>query len=145
LSAVFVDHLGLIGDEGKRGGEYERVSLISRRLKELAMRLNVPVVCLAQLNRAVEDRPECVPQLSDLRDSGRIEEDGDVVLMLYRRMYYVTKGAMKSEVDDFIPQTDLHRVKFKLEKNRNGEPGVADMGWNGPSMKFVDVESRRIA
>lgn len=145
LDAVFIDHLGLLSDENKRGGEYERVSMISRRLKEMAMRLAIPTVCLSQLNREVESRTECIPQLSDLRDSGRIEEDADVVLMLYNRRYYVTKGMLKSGDDDFIPQTNWDRVKVKVEKNRNGEPGIADIGWEGKYMRWHDADERRAA
>lgn len=143
LDAVFIDHLGLLADDHRRGGEYERVSLISRRLKELAMRLNVPVVCLAQLNRGVEDRTGCVPFMSDLRDSGRIEEDGDVVALLFRRGYYAAKGMVKpDDNEDRIIGTGWDRVEFKIEKNRNGETGTVELGWEGKVMRFHDPETR---
>lgn len=86
LGLVVIDYLQLMdGDGGNRNNE---IGAITRGLKRLAMKLSVPVICLSQLSRAVETRPNKRPILSDLRDSGSIEQDSDKVLMLYRDEYY---------------------------------------------------------
>ena len=88
LRCVFLDYLGLIRPASRNGSAYEQVSQISRELKRMAISLNVPVVCLCQLSRKIEERKERKPVLSDLRDSGAIEQDADGVLFLYREDYY---------------------------------------------------------
>src|SRR5690606_25910934 len=98
LSAIIVDYLQIMGDQGPKGGnDNARVSRMSQALKQLAMRLNVPVVMLSQLNREVERRNPPIPQLSDLRDSGSIEQDADVVMMLYRQDYYVERSGISED------------------------------------------------
>lgn len=113
LRCVFLDYLGLIRPASRNGSAYEQVSQISRELKRMAISLNVPVVCLCQLSRKIEERKERKPVLSDLRDSGAIEQDADGVLFLYREDYYTGTGA------DGLPSD----VTLTVAKNRHGKTG----------------------
>lgn len=110
LSLVIIDYLGLIRQpEGK--SLYEKTTCTSGQLKHLAKTLNVPVICLAQLNREVEGRQGERPRLADLRDSGAIEQDADGVMMLYRNM------------DDDAPETNARTLQCYIAKNRHGKMG----------------------
>lgn len=113
LRCVFLDYLGLIRPASRNGSAYEQVSQISRELKRMAISLNVPVVCLCQLSRKIEERKERKPVLSDLRDSGAIEQDADGVLFLYREDYYTGTSA------DGLPSD----VTLTVAKNRHGKTG----------------------
>lgn len=113
LRAVFVDYLGLIKPATRSLSTYENISAISRELKEMANSLNVPVICLCQLSRQVESRQNKRPMLSDLRDSGAIEQDADGVLFLYRDDYYSGGSA------DGKPSS----VELTVAKNRHGQTG----------------------
>lgn len=113
LRAVIVDYLGLIQPATRSASTYENISQVSRELKRLALSLNVPVVCLAQLSRKVEERQNKRPMLSDLRDSGAIEQDADGVLFLYRDDYYTGPPA------DGQPS----QVELSVAKNRHGRTG----------------------
>lgn len=113
LRAVIVDYLGLIQPATRSASTYENVSQVSRELKRLALSLNVPVICLAQLSRKVEERQNKRPMLSDLRDSGAIEQDADGVLFLYRDDYYTGPPA------DGQPS----QVELSVAKNRHGRTG----------------------
>lgn len=113
LRAVIVDYLGLVLPATRSASTYENVSQISRELKRLALSLNVPVICLCQLSRKVEERQNKRPMLSDLRDSGAIEQDADGVLFLYREDYYSGPPA------DGQPS----RVELSVAKNRHGQTG----------------------
>jgi len=106
LDLVVVDHLGLLDDD-YGNSQYERIGYESRKLKQIAMTLNVPMIVLCQLNRALELRLNKRPQLQDLRDSGRIEEDADLVLFLYRDSYY------QDDIDDV--------TEILIAKQRQGE------------------------
>ena len=104
------------------------VGEISRALKIMAKELNVPVVCLSQLSRAVESRTDKRPVLSDLRESGAIEQDADCVMMLYRDDYY-------------NPDTEEKNVaECIISKNRHGETGTVKLQWFGPYQTFTDRE-----
>lgn len=116
LRAVIVDYLGLIQPATRSASTYENVSQISRELKRMALSLNVPVICLCQLSRQVESRQNKRPMLSDLRDSGAIEQDADGVLFLYRDDYYAGGPA------DGQPSA----VELSVAKNRHGQTGEAD-------------------
>ena len=116
LRAVIVDYLGLIQPATRSASTYENVSQISRELKRMALSLNVPVICLCQLSRQVESRQNKRPMLSDLRDSGAIEQDADGVLFLYRDDYYAGSPA------DGQPSA----VELSVAKNRHGQTGEAD-------------------
>lgn len=113
LRAVIVDYLGLIQPATRSASTYENISQVSRELKRLALSLNVPVICLAQLSRKVEERQNKRPMLSDLRDSGAIEQDADGVLFLYRDDYYAGGPA------DGQPS----QVELSVAKNRHGRTG----------------------
>jgi replicative DNA helicase len=112
LQAVVVDYLGLIQPANRGGSTYENTTQISRDLKRLALSLNVPVICLCQLSRSVESREDKRPRLSDLRDSGAIEQDADAVVFLFRDDYY--KGITG----------DSSTVALNIAKNRHGELGT---------------------
>jgi replicative DNA helicase len=95
LSVIFIDYLGLITTTGKQESRQLEIQKITQQLKELARSLEVTVVCLAQLNRGVEDRDNKVPILSDLRESGSIEQDADVVMLLNREDVYLMNKTLK--------------------------------------------------
>ena len=113
LRAIIVDYLGLIQPATRSASTYENISAISRELKRMAISLNVPVICLCQLSRQVESRQNKRPMLSDLRDSGAIEQDADGVLFLYRDDYYAGGPA------DGQPSA----VELSVAKNRHGQTG----------------------
>lgn len=113
LRAVIVDYLGLIQPATRSASTYENISQVSRELKRMALSLNVPVICLAQLSRKVEERQNKRPMLSDLRDSGAIEQDADGVLFLFREDYYTGPPA------DGQPS----QVELSVAKNRHGRTG----------------------
>ncbi|MFN8524889.1 MAG: replicative DNA helicase [Chloroflexota bacterium] len=128
LDLVIVDHLQLM--TSGRGGEnrVQEMSEISRQLKGLARELNVPVLALSQLSRAVESRSPKIPILSDLRESGSIEQDADVVVFIYRDDYY-NKESEKPGI------ADLH-----IAKHRNGPTGQISLLFNSRTTKFLDLE-----
>lgn len=113
LRCIVLDYLGLIQPATRSGSTYEQVSAISRELKRMAISLNVPVVCLCQLSRKIEERKGRKPMLSDLRDSGAIEQDADGVLFLYREDYYTGPRAKGAPSD----------VTLTVAKNRHGRTG----------------------
>ena len=129
LELVVVDYLQLMRPD-RRGSKYEDVSEVSMALKAMAMDHGVAIMALAQLSRLVEQRPDKRPQLSDLRDSGQIEQDADVVLFLLREEYYLRL----TEPDESDPKragweasmdTARNRIEFIVAKRRNGETGTA--------------------
>jgi len=134
LDMIIVDYLQLMTVSGMSGNMNNRVneiSEISRSLKSLARELRVPVLALSQLSRAVELRPVKVPQLSDLRESGAIEQDADVVLMMYREDYY-------EEDTDRAGLTDIY-----IRKHRNGPVGRIELAFKKEQMKFLSLEKAR--
>lgn len=127
LQAIIVDYLGLILPTNRGGSTYENTTQISRGLKRLALALNVPIICLCQLSRSVESREDKRPRLSDLRDSGAIEQDADGVLFLYRDDYY--KGATGDE---------SHAI-LSIAKNRHGGLGTIDFKFHRAISRFLEV------
>ena len=132
LGLIILDYLQLM--EGRsHGGDNNRVqeiSEISRSLKGLARELNVPIIALSQLSRAVEHRDNKRPQLSDLRESGSIEQDSDVVMFLYREEYY-------------NPETDKKGItEILIKKHRNGPTGMTELFFNPAQMKFANLEKK---
>jgi replicative DNA helicase len=121
-------------DGGRRGDDgsnrTNEITYISRQLKSLALELELPIIALSQLNRSVENRQPPRPNLSDLRDSGAIEQDADMVLFLYRPDYY-----MKDET----PVEWQGKAELIVAKHRNGQPGSAILGFLGPYTKFVSL------
>ena len=129
LGLVVVDYLGLMQSEHKRDNRVQEVTEISRNLKLMAKEFNVPVICCAQLNRGTESRTGNRPMLSDLRDSGAIEQDADIVMFLYRDEYY--------NKDSDNPQSTAEVI---VAKNRHGGTGTVPMGWMGRYTKFVTLD-----
>lgn len=127
LALVVVDYLQLIVPEHRHESRVVEIGEISRRLKALARELEVPVVCSAQLSRAVEGRSDKRPVLSDLRDSGCLEQDADLVLLLYRPGYY-------SKTPDPLGQTEL-----VVAKHRNGPTGTVRLRWRPELMLFENT------
>jgi replicative DNA helicase len=130
LDLVVIDYLQLMNTGGSNkwaGNRVQEISEISRGLKEIARELKVPVVALSQLNRSLESRPDKRPQLSDLRDSGAIEQDADTVLMLYREDYY----------DPYTEKKGLANVFVR--KNRNGPTWEVELKWLKENMEFFDL------
>lgn len=145
-NVVYIDHLNYLSDQLRTSNEQEKIGELVRRCKHLADVLDVPVVLLSQLNREAESRQGCVPYLSDLRSSGRIEEDAFFVGLLYRRHYYSERNMVDPKPElDWIPQTDWQSVQLIVAKNRNGETGTAYLGWEAKSMRFHEASERRIA
>ncbi len=131
LGLVVIDYLQLMQSDRRIDNRVQEVAEISRGLKLLAKELRVPVVCCAQLSRASEARTDKRPMLSDLRDSGAIEQDADIVLFLYREEYY------KNEDD---PQNVAEVI---VAKNRHGSTGKVKMGWFGQFTKFTTLDDQR--
>jgi replicative DNA helicase len=128
LGAVVIDYLGMLGDDFGRSS-YERASYISRKVKELARKLDVPVIIAHQLNRELEKRDDKRPHLYDLRDSGSIEQDADVVLFLYRDSYYDETKEMEGMTEIIIAkqrQGDANRIiKVRYDKKTQSYQNLA--------------------
>ena len=131
IGLVVIDYLQLVQGSNKRIGSREQeISEISRSLKILAKEINVPVIALSQLSRAVEQRPDHRPMLSDLRESGAIEQEADIVMFLYRDDYY-NKESEKKDIAEVI-----------IAKQRGGSTGTVELLWMGNYTKFVNLEKR---
>ena len=133
LGMVIIDYLGLMSGDKHTDNRVQEVSEISRSLKIMAKELMVPIVCCAQLSRGPESRTDKKPMLSDLRDSGAIEQDADTVIFLYRSEYYKTDEAGQ----------DTSIAEVIIAKNRHGSTGTVNMGWNGQFTKFVTIADER--
>lgn len=133
IGMVIIDYLGLIESNNKESRQ-QAVSEISRSIKKLAKELHTPILALAQLSRGVEQRTDKRPVLSDLRESGSIEQDADIVAFLYRDDYYRNDG----DEDDSDPRDEEEAVPIEiiLEKNRAGARGKATLMFNKPTFKF---------
>ena len=134
LGLVVIDYLGLMSGDKHTDNRVQEVSEISRSLKIMAKELMVPIVCCAQLSRGPESRTDKKPMLSDLRDSGAIEQDADTVIFLYRSEYYKTDEAAGQ---------DTSIAEIIIAKNRHGAQGTVNMGWNGQFTKFVTIADDR--
>ena len=132
LGLVVIDYLGLMQGDGHKDNRVQEVSEISRSLKIMAKELMVPVICCAQLSRGPEGRTDKKPMLSDLRDSGAIEQDADTVIFLYRDEYY------KTDLDPNNQNASVAQVI--IAKNRHGSVGTVNIGWNGQFTKFVTID-----
>lgn len=133
LDLIVIDYLQLMstGKTAYLGNRVQEISEISRALKGLARELNVPIIALSQLSRAVENRPGKIPQLADLRESGAIEQDADIVLMMYREDYYEEDSDRPGITDIFV------------RKHRNGPTGRVEMMFKAEQMRFYDVDYSR--
>ena len=128
LGLIIIDYIQLMTSNSRAESRQQEVSEISRSLKALARELNVPVIALSQLSRAVEQRPDHRPMLSDLRESGAIEQDADVVMFLYRDEYY-KKDTDRPGVAEVI-----------IAKQRNGPTGTVELAWIGDRQRFANLE-----
>ncbi len=127
LSVIMIDYLQLMSGSGRSDSRQQEISDISRALKSLARELNVPIVALSQLSRAVEKRDDHRPMLSDLRESGAIEQDADVVMFLYRDDYY-------------NPDTEKKGIaEVIIAKQRNGPIGTTELVWIADLTKFANM------
>lgn len=135
IGAVIVDYLQLMTAGGdNRGSREQEVSMISRSLKAIAKELDIPVLALSQLNRSVESREGKRPQLSDLRESGAIEQDADIVLFIHRPEYY---GITEDEDGNSL----IGVAEIIIAKHRNGPVGDIKLSFKKNLAKFADIES----
>ena len=131
LALIVIDYLQLMESDRRRNdNKATEVAEISRGLKLMAKEFGVPVVCCAQLNRGTEGRGEKRPQLSDLRDSGAIEQDADIVMFLYRQDYYDMKNPVS-------------QAEVIIAKNRHGSVGSVELGWYGKYTKFTEIADEK--
>ena len=130
LDIIIIDYLQLMSGSGGRSSDsrQQEISDISRGLKALARELHVPVVALSQLSRAVEQRPDHRPMLSDLRESGAIEQDADVCMFIYRDDYY-NKESEDKGISEII-----------IAKQRNGPIGTVKLAWLPQFTQFANLE-----
>ena len=136
VEIIFIDYLGLVGHENNALPRYEQISEISRSLKSLARELHIPVVVLCQLNRDAQFE---VPTLANLRDSGSIEQDADLVLFLHR----AAQKKKKTAEDDNPPQSDVHPTDLIIAKQRNGPTGVVKLELKSKVARFVPVTKQQ--
>lgn len=134
LAAIFFDYIELAGDTGKEG-ETQRLGEISHALKRMAVSLDVPVIALSQLNRAVEQRNPPRPRMSDLRQSGALEQDADSVWLLYRQDYYMEQGFTGLDYD---PARE-NIAEIIVGKHRNGATGTVDVRFDPQTMRFQNL------
>lgn len=138
VDLIIIDYLQLMKASRRIDNRVQEISEITRNLKIMAKEFNVPVITLSQLSRASEQRAEHEPQLSDLRDSGSIEQDADIVLFLYREGYYQsTKSNSNPE------NVDLNSGQCIVAKNRHGETRSVPLHWQGEFMRFTQQELSR--
>lgn len=128
LSLVIIDYLQLMTGDGRTDSRQQEISEISRSLKALAREIQAPVIALSQVNRACEARPDHRPMMSDLRESGSIEQDADVIMFLYRDEYY-NKDSDKKGIAELI-----------IAKQRNGSIGTVNLAWLPNLTKFANLE-----
>ena len=128
LSIIMIDYLQLMTGSGRSDSRQQEISDISRSLKALARELSVPVIALSQLSRAVEQRPDHRPMLSDLRESGAIEQDADVVMFIYRDDYY-NHDTERKNVAEII-----------IAKQRNGPIGTVELAWLPNYTQFANLQ-----
>lgn len=147
LDLIIVDYLQLMrGDSnGRDGNRVQEVSEITRGLKAIAKELNVPVIALSQLSRQVESREDKRPQLSDLRESGSIEQDADIVAFIYREEYYLARseppeGSEKHDAWQRQMNAAAGRAEIIVAKNRSGAIGTAVVAFSGSTTRFSDLD-----
>ncbi|MFC1979375.1 replicative DNA helicase [Chloroflexota bacterium] len=139
VNLIIVDHLGLMQGEGRTENRVQEISYISRSLKALARELNIPVIAVSQLSRASEWRASHRPQLSDLRDSGSIEQDADVVVFIYRDDYYFNREDWEREHPDREYPQGL--ADIIIAKHRNGPTGLINLRFVPQIAKFNNITS----
>ena len=129
IDLIVIDYLQLMSGNFRTESRQQEVSEISRFIKSLSKEINCPVIALSQLSRAPEQRSDHRPMLSDLRESGSIEQDSDIVLLLYRDEYYNKDSEYKNIAECIIA------------KHRNGEVGTVKLAWIGQYSKFMNLDN----
>ena len=129
IGLVVIDYLQLMSGGGRGKSRQEEISEISRNIKAIAREIGAPVIALSQLSRACEQRENHRPMLSDLRESGSIEQDADIVMFLYREEYYKPETTEKHNIGECI-----------IAKHRAGETGTFEMTWLGKYTSFYNLE-----
>lgn len=132
LAMVVIDYLQLMPPHVQKQSREQEIAEISRGIKMLANELEVPIVALSQLNRAAASRTDRRPQLQDLRESGSLEQDANIVCLIHREDYYDANTPKKGVAEVIIA------------KNRNGEPGTVELSWIGSQTKFAELENQRV-
>ena len=133
VQILFVDYIGLIDAQADaRIPRHEQISIISRNLKQLARELDVPIVCLSQVGRQADG---VEPKLSDLRESGSIEQDADVVILLHREV-----GKNRTDSEEERQKNNIQETKIIMAKNRNGETGVFSLAFVSNIVRFEEME-----
>jgi replicative DNA helicase len=152
LGLLVVDYLQLLRGVGKAGSEnrVQEVSEITQGLKAIAKELNIPVLALSQLSRAVESRDDKRPQLSDLRESGSIEQDADVVMFIFREAYYIERKKPNEDSDKFPAwfeemQKVNNLAEVMIAKHRNGAIGNVTMHFDGLTTRFGNHDGQHFA
>src|SRR5204862_7380102 len=146
LDLIVIDYIQLLSGSGKRSeNRVQEITEITTSLKALAKELNVPVIALSQLSRQVESREDKRPQLSDLRESGSIEQDADVVLFVYREEYYLRNREPRAGTEEhFKWQAEMEAVHGRAEviigKQRHGPTGTVPMQYKADVTRFADLE-----
>jgi len=143
VKAIFVDYLQLITPNNSKAPKYEQISQISMDLKNMAKEFAVPVVALAQLNRRVDNKPDDKPNASDLRDSGQIEQDADVIVMLSRKQsdHDIAKDKAIQSGDNADRLSIAHKSLITLDvvKNRHGATGWFDAKFVGELSRIKEI------
>ena len=157
MGAIVIDYLQLLHGTSSRGSEnrVQEVSEITRGLKALAKELDIPVVALSQLSRAVEMREDKKPQLADLRESGSIEQDADVVMFVYREEYYHARSEPTRRADEGDDKFNQRHQRWMergeeirniaeviIAKQRHGPIGTVELHFDGQFTRFSDLEKR---
>lgn len=131
LAMIVIDYLQLMPMHVKKQSREQEIAELSRGLKMMASELGVPIVALSQLNRSAAARTDRRPQLQDLRESGSLEQDANIVVLIHREDYY----------DANTPKKGI--AEIIIAKNRNGEPGTEELAWIGSQTKFAEIENHR--
>ncbi|MCI8413834.1 MAG: replicative DNA helicase [Clostridia bacterium] len=134
LDLVMVDYLQLMTSGDRVESRQQEISTITRTMKIAAKELNVPILLLSQMSREVEKRTNKRPQMSDLRESGAIEQDADIIMFIYREY---------DKDDPAVDEEKRNKVELVIAKHRNGETGNVELRWDGPTVRFLDVDKSR--
>lgn len=136
LGFLVIDYLQLMDGRGKSENRVQEISEISRAIKQIARELDIPVLALSQLSRAVESRSPAIPKLADLRESGSIEQDADIVMFIYRRA--------KDKSRD-CPDEEKHIAEIHIDKHRNGPTGIAHLFFDENKVSFRNLDTNQQA
>ena len=137
MDMIIVDYMQLIGGSRRSENRVQEISEISRSLKGIARDLNIPLIAISQLSRAVEQRPSHRPQLSDLRDSGSIEQDADIVMFIHRDDFYYNEDDWDARFPGKPYPRDIAEVI--VAKHRHGPVDTLNLRFRGPLSRFEDM------